>query len=186
MNTAPYEPHPGDIGLVPMPGRVGKMIKFGQWLAADGWTPYQHVFQVAGEVDPWDEIRIVEAMPGGALNSPLDKYHADKIVWLRCPPSYRDEVAAAALSFVGVPYSFLDYGALALHRFHIPTPHLRKFISSRGHQICSQLADAAAVKGGWHIFDDGRWPGSVTPNDLGKAARLQLPGQYVERVKVSR
>lgn len=182
-----YQPKPGDIGLVPMTGAVGWMIKAGQWLAADGWTKYQHAFVIVGEgVQGLPGMRLVEAMPGGALNSSLSRYDADKIVWLRCPPAYREAVASEALRFVGVKYSAADYGALSLHRFHIPAPHLEAFIKDRKTMICSQLADAAAGIGGWHIFDDERWPGYVTPNDLGKAARLQLPGQYVERVKVSR
>ena len=181
-----YAPQPGYIGLVPMPGKVGKMIKVMQWLAADGWTKIQHAFTVVGDVDGYRGTRIVEAMPGGALNSPLSRYDADTIVWLRCPPAYRDAVAAAALGMVGTGYSFLDYGALALHRFRIPTPHLKAYIRSSGHQICSQLVDAAAAQGGWHIFDDGRDPGAVTPNDLGKVAALQRPGEYIEHAKVSR
>lgn len=181
-----YEPRPGDIGLVPMPGKVGKLIKLGQWLAADGWTEYQHAFVYVGHVDGFTGERVVEAMPGGARNSQLRRYHADEVVWLRCPPKYRDKVAAAALSFVGVPYSVADYFALSLHRFRIPTPRLRRYIESSKSMICSQLCDRAAELGGWHIFGDGRWHGHVTPNDLGKAARLQLPGGYVERVKVSR
>lgn len=187
MNT--YAPHPGDIGLVPMSGRVGRSIRFGQWLAGDGWTDYQHAFVCAGWLGVADgkpDMRIIEAMPGGALNSSLTRYDADEITWLRCPPEYRASVAAVAARLVGVPYSFTDYGALALHRFRIPAPHLRRFIDSRKSMICSQLCDRAAARGGWHIFDDGRWSGYVTPNDLGKAARMQRPGGYVERVKVSR
>jgi hypothetical protein len=181
-----YEPNPGDIFLVPMPGAGGKAIEFGQWLAGDGWTKYQHAGTVVGEVDGWDGVRTIEAYPGGAILGRIDRYYPPTIVWLRCPPEYRDAVAGAALAFKGTPYSFLDYAALTGHRFHIPVPHLEEFISDQGHGICSQIADAAAGNGGWHIFDDGRWPGFVTPNDLGKAAKLQPPGGYVERVKVSR
>lgn len=181
-----YEGKPGDIFLVPMPKIGGLAIKIGQWVAGDGWTKYQHAGVVVGQVDGYEGTRTVEAYPGGAIVGRLSRFDPEKIVWLRCPPAYRDAVAAAALGFKGIPYSALDYDALALHRFHIPAPHLKDFIQDRGHMICSQLADAAAEKGGWHIFADGRWPGYVTPNDLGKAARLQEPGGYVERVKVSR
>lgn len=184
--TMTYEPQPGDIGLVSMPGRVGWLIKVGQWLAGDGWTDLQHAFVVAGHDDRLPGVRIVEAMPGGALNSSLSRYADQKVVWLRCPPAYRAAVARAALHLVGTPYSFLDYGALALHRFRIPAPHLRSYISDKGHQICSQLADSAAAEGGWHIFSDQRWHGAVTPNDLGKVAAMQRPGEYIERAKVSR
>lgn len=172
-----YEPEPGDIFLVPMKGIAGPLIKIGQWLNGDGLTKYQHAGVYVGDG------RTVEAYPGGAIVGELDRFDAKKVVWLRCPPAYGDAVATAALSMVGTPYSALDYMALALHRFHIPAPHLKAYIASKGHQICSQLADAAALKGGWHIFADGRWPGYVAPNDLGRVARSQKDGQYVENWK---
>jgi hypothetical protein len=65
-----------------------------------------------------------------------------------------------------VPYSFLDYAALAAHRWHIPTPGLKRFVGDTGHMICSQLVDQAAADGGWRLFDDQRWPGFVTPGAL--------------------
>lgn len=181
-----YEGQPGDIFLVPMPGRGGKVIRFAQWLAGDGRSKYQHAGVVVGEVDGFQGKRTIEAYPGGAIVGRLDRFEPDSIVWLRCPPQYRDAVAAAALSFRGTQYSAAEYMALSLHRFRIPAPHLRKYIESSNRMICSQLADRAAEAGGWHIFADGRWHGYVTPNDLGKVAAMQLPGQYVERVQVSR
>lgn len=187
MKHVLYEPQPGDIGLVPMSGKGGRGIKVGQWLAGDGWTDYQHAFVYVGAAgDRYQGQWVIEAMPGGARLARFDRYDVGRIVWLRCPPAYRAAVAAVAATYIGVPYSFADYGALALHRFRIPAPHLRRFIDSRKSMICSQLCDRAAARGGWHIFDDGRWSGYVTPGDLGKAARLQPPGGYVERVKVSR
>lgn len=181
-----YAPKPGDIFLVPMSGVAGPLIRLGQWAAGDGLTKYQHAGVVVGDVDGYEGTRTVEAYPGGAIVGRLNRFDPKKLVWLRCPPAYRDAVAAAALGYKGTPYSALDYDALALHRFHIPAPHLKDFIQDHGHMICSQLADQSALDVGWHIFDDGRWPGYVTPNDLGKAAKLQAPGGYVERVKVSR
>lgn len=186
MKRVIYQPHPGDIFMVPMPGPGGPLIKFGQWLAGDGWTKYQHAGTVIGEVDGYEGTRTIEAYPGGAKLLRLDRFDPDTILWLRCPPQYRDAVAAAALSFRGTPYSAAEYGALALHRFRIPAPHLKARIESSGSMICSQLADRAAEVGGWHIFADGRWHGYVTPNDLVKVARLQMPGEYIERARVSR
>lgn len=181
--TKHYEPQPGDIGLVAVPGVGGPLIRLGQWLAGDGWTAYQHVFVYVGDG------KIMEAMPGGARLVELSYRYGDprEIKYLRCPPQYGEDVAQKAISFLDVPYSALDYVAIGLHRFRIPTPHLRKFIENRKHQICSQLADSAAALGGWHIFADGRWPGYVTPNDLGKVYKLQeKSGVIQERVKVSR
>jgi hypothetical protein len=168
----PYAPKPGDIGLVKMPGTVGRVIRSAQWLNGEGYKDYEHAFTVVGnmirggDTGPDDSMKIVEAMPGGALLSPLSRYAHLEPVYLRCPDHFRDPVADAAMSFVGVPYSAADYAALAAHRFHIPVPGLKRYIESSGHMICSQLADRAAGLGGWHIFTDGRWPGYVTPAGL--------------------
>jgi hypothetical protein len=174
-----YAPKPGDIGLVAIPGTGGKLIRALQWANADGWSEWQHAFTCVG----WGKV--IEAMPGGARQAPVGHYNEDEILWLRCPPQYGVAVAQAALGMIGTPYSFLDYGALALHRFRIPAPHLRAYIETSKHQICSQLADRAALLGGWYIFDDGRWPGYVTPNDLVRVALAQSRDitTYIERWK---
>lgn len=167
MIVAPiYRPRVGDIGITKITGAGGAAIRFGQWLNGDGFADREHAFVVtendpAGDTGPW----IVEAMPGGAQH--VVNWHPD-VKWLVCPNTRRQAVANAALACVGTGYSWADYGMIALHRFHIPTPHLKAFIASSGHMICSQLADHAAMAGGWHLFDDGRWEGDVTPGDLYK------------------
>lgn len=165
--TPLYTPRPGDIGLTQISGRVGQGIRAAQWLNGEGFADYEHAFVYIGQadVDPGQKL-IIEAEPGGALLSRLEIYDRSRVLWLSCPPQYGDAVATAALSFRGTPYSFLDYAAIDLHRFHIPAPHLRAYIESSRHMICSQLADRAAEIGGWKIFDDGRWPGFVTPGSL--------------------
>ena len=67
----------------------------------------------------------------------------------------------------GVGYSFLDYTAIGMHANHIPAPGLRHYIETTRHMICSQLGDQCRQDGGSHLFDDGRWPGYVTPLDIG-------------------
>jgi hypothetical protein len=106
-------------------------------------------------------------MPQGARR--IKNWHED-VVYLRCPEEYREHVADAAIQFAidKTPYSELDYVAQAAHRLHIPAPHLKNYIESSGHLICSQLADKAAERGGWHLFNDKRWPGYVPPCDLYK------------------
>lgn len=162
-----YAPNPGDIGLVEIGGPIGRAIRAAQWANGDGFKKYEHAFDYVG--GDW----IVEAEPGGALRSRLSRYAAEKVLWLRCPRLYGDDVAAAAEALVGVPYSYADYVALAAHRFHIPYPHLKTYIKESGHMICSQLVDRAALRGGWHIFADGRWEGDVTPADLAREALRQ-------------
>jgi hypothetical protein len=166
-----YAPRPGDIGLTTISGWGGKGIKAGQWLLGEGWGNVQHAFTVE-HVDEFDAVWIVEAMPGGAQHVP--NWHPVKTThYLVCPDEHREAVAAAALTLVGVPYSAADYFNLAAHRFHIPSPHLRAYIESSKHEICSQLADHAALLGGWHLFNDGRWAGDVTPMDLESLYRKQ-------------
>lgn len=151
---------PGDIGLVRIHGGVGLGIRLGQWLLGDGFQDFEHAFMQV------NDVHLIEAEPGGARVAGLDEYAGERIVWLPCPDQYRPGVVAAALELVGTPYSFLDYLSLALRRFHVPAPHLRAYIQSSGHMICSQLADRAAALGGWHLWDDRRWEGDVTPGDL--------------------
>lgn len=164
--TEPYQPKAGDIGITQISGAGGRLIRLGQWLNGDGFADYEHAFVVTEYRQglpntPW----IVEAMPGGAQH--VKNWHpADHTVYLRCPDQYREAVASAARGYVGVPYSVADYFALAAHRLHIPAPHLRRFIQDSHHMICSQLADQAAADGGWHLYNDDRWPGDITPGDL--------------------
>lgn len=158
------EPQPGDIGCTTIPGNVGRAIRAAQWLNGDGWANVEHCFVYVGDGN------IAEAEPGGARLAPLTEYDSREIVWVRCPEIHRQAVAAAARSFIGTPYSAADYLALALRRFHIPAPGLRRYIQSSGHMICSQLADRAAHVGGWVLFGDGRWDGDVDPAEIAKLA----------------
>ena len=166
-----YAPQPGDIGLTVITG-WGRLIRVGQWLNGDGFADFEHAFVVTGVRGQAHNVTIVEAMPEGARQ--VGNWHpADRTVYLRCPAEYREAVAASARGFIGVPYSFADYFALAAHRLHIPAPHLKRYVRDSGHMICSQLADTAAAEGGWHLFDDGRWHGDVTPGDLYRLYQAQ-------------
>jgi len=166
--SAQARPRPGDIGLTSIDGEVGRLIRLGQWLNGDGFSRYEHAFVVVSELGgyPPHILGLIEAEPGGARCSLLSEYDDRDVVYLRCPDGHRNAVAAAAIGLLGTPYSFADYASLALHRLHIPAPHLRAYIRDSGHQICSQLADCAAFRGGWHLFDDRRWEADVTPGDL--------------------
>jgi hypothetical protein len=116
-------------------------------------------------------LEVVEATPQGAKRNPLA--HRSEDVWwssgsIVIPEENRSLVVAAADAYarLQVGYSYLDYLAIALHSYGIPSPHLKAFIASTGHMLCSQLVDRVELDGGIHLYDDGRWPGYVAPMHL--------------------
>jgi len=151
----------GDFGLVPMRGDAGRAIRFGQWLNGDGYSDFEHAFVYVGDG------QIVEGQPGGAALHSLDAYPPDAIAWYSYTGLRGPAVAIQARSLIGTPYSYADYFALAALRFHLPiAPILRRYVSSTGHMICSQLVDSAYQRAGVALFNDERVPGDVTPGDL--------------------
>jgi len=162
------DPQPGDFGLVKMGGETGRLIRLGQWLNGDGFADYEHAFVYAGDAGVGNISHgIVEAEPGGARLLPL---HYGDVLWssglIPLTAVQRRTIVQSAKRYVGTPYSFADYLALAAHRLHIPAPGLRAYVASSGHQICSQLVDQCYADAGVHLFSDGRWAGFVTPGDL--------------------
>lgn len=161
MTTAPQ---PGDFAVVRMNGNAGQLIRVGQWLNGDGFADYEHAFVLVGDG------MVVEAQPGGAKLTPLSDYLGRPMLWssgqITMTSGQRAKVVSAAHRYVLTPYSFVDYLALAAHRFHIPLPGLRQDIESSRHMICSQLVDQSYRDAGVELFADGRWPGYVTPADL--------------------
>lgn len=176
-----YVPAPGDIGIVTVHGPGGEGIGFAQWLAGAGRNAkWRHCFMVDSVLSTSDAVgrsvpapSIVEAEPSGARQVLLSEYDREPVLWLRCPQQCREAVAAAARTLIGVGYSWADYDAVGLHRLHIPAPGLRGYIERSNRLICSQLVDLAAQRGGWKIFDDGRWNGYVIPSDLAAVAERQ-------------
>lgn len=155
---------PGDFFLAPISGRVGAGIRFGQFLNGEGFIEYQHAGILLNS--GWT----IEAMPGGAILGKISNYPYESLRWstglVELTPAQRVAIVRAGWHARGIPYSFLDYLALAGHRFHMPLPRLRQYIADSGHMICSQLVDHLYARGGKHLFDDGRWPGYVTPASL--------------------
>lgn len=152
-------PATGLIGLTSIAGNVGKLIEFGQWLNGDGFKTWEHAFiSIGGGL-------IVEAEPGGARVRPYTEY--SQVYW--CTGLYKllntpVKVAAAedaAKKYVGVPYSFLDYFALAGKRLHLPHLLLQDYVANTGHMICSQLVARAYWDAGAPIYPE--WTGYVDP-----------------------
>lgn len=170
MTIPPYSPGPGLIGLTRIGGQAGKLIRFGQWLNGDGFSAWEHAFVTLGNG------LLVEAEPGGARVAQVTEYsdvHWCTNIAALAAPAQLQMIADAAKVYTqkgpwgphGVPYSFLDYAALALHRFRLNDPALRRYIATTRHQICSQLADQAYADASIPLFS-GRWEGYVTPGDL--------------------
>lgn len=150
----------GDFGVVKIPGRVGKLIRLGQWLNGDGYDDYEHAFIVTGLA------QVIEGRPSGAGYNTVRSYPG--AAYYNCPEESREAVAHAARLLIGRGYSWVDYFALAAVRFHLDlvAPPLRRYVKNSGRLICSQLVDLAYQMGGVQLFDDGRLPGDVTPGDL--------------------
>lgn len=170
----------GDVGFGVIPGRVGGIVSFGQWLIdaanlARGRTTEQSWFThtwIVAEVNPLTATaKIVEAMPRGARGVWLKG--TDRIGpgngwarWTGTEGPWQDEVTTAAREYVGTPYSFLDYLSLALLHLGLPRKLTAARVTDSGHMICSQLVDTVLTRAGVHLFDDGRLPQDVTPGAL--------------------
>jgi hypothetical protein len=162
-----YLPVPGDLAVCRVPSRWSRPIELLEWCNGDGFTGADHAFALL------PDGLIFECAPWKARIRPLAGCEYEDIVWSgpRFNPTaeQRAKVIETARWLVerpgGTPYSGLDYLALSARRLHIPAPHLRAFIKNSGHMLCSQGTDFLALSAGWHLFDDGRWEGDVTPAD---------------------
>lgn len=160
------DPQPGDFAVVSASGPGGLLISAMETIAYSHETSFDHAFIYLGGG------MIAQAETSGAQITHLGTY--DHILWsaglLDPTPAQRDAICAAARGYVTARtgYSFLDYAAIAAHRFHIPVPGLRRYIASTHRMICSQLVDQCWQDAGYRLFSDGRWPGYVSPFDLGQ------------------
>ena len=161
---------PGDFLLVHMGGQGGKAIHIAQMLNGNGIGHFEHAAVYVGNNPHSGTFDIVEARPNGAGLQNVHYYDTAETMWssglINLTNLQRHEVIKAAYGYVGVPYSWEDYTALALHRFHIPAPHLQTFIQTNKRMICSQLVDQCYQDADVQLFNDKRWPGYVTPGDL--------------------
>lgn len=151
---------PGDIGLTKIGGVLGFFVSLGQHLAGDS-SRYTHAYIVL------DDKTVIAAQPGGARIDKLSDYKNKAIyIQMELTDEQRALIVKEARALDGLPYSFLDYLALALTRFGIRPKWLRNYIKDTGHMICSQMCDEVYRRAGINLFNDGRMPQDVTPGDL--------------------
>lgn len=180
MRSQPFNPQPGDFCLVSgRPWYVTWPIRAGEYLNGDGFghfvtfpddtrhfEGFSHAFVVI------ESGNIIEAEPGGARLAALAPYRDTtqggtfvSSTW-DLTAEQRQTICANAEKHLGRPYSGMDYVALFAHRLHLPLPGLRQFVADSRHEICSQLVDDVYTESDLHMFQDGRWPGYVTPMGL--------------------
>ena len=177
----------GSFVLTEIGGWTGKWVSAVQAFVRGGsqWT---HAAIVVGDG------MMVEGQPGGAVLSPLSRLDGRPILVSDDPirlildqtifpgdvgarerheARLRQDVAVAAKSLIGTPYTFLDYAALAAWEagLRIGGP-LRRYVEDSGHLICSALVDEAYQRAGIQLFDDGRLSGDVTPGDLDRWVKV--------------
>jgi len=153
-------PKPGDYGLTTIGGVLGFFVSLGQHLAGDS-SKYTHAFIVL------DDNTVMAAQPGGARIDKLSDY-TNRAIYsgANLTDTQRHAIVEQARALEGIPYSFLDYLAIALARFGIKPKWLTNFIANKKHMICSQLVDEVYRHAGIQLFNDGRLPQEVTPGDL--------------------
>lgn len=154
----------GDFVLVHMPGETGDYIHYAQMLNGDGNGTFEHAALYLGNG------QLIEAQPSGAKVADAHKYDTAVTMWstgiINPDTNQRMAIRAAGLKYQGVGYSYEDYVALTMHRFGVDTAFLEAYIKSTHHMICSQLVDQSFTDGGYHLFQDNRWAGFVTPGSL--------------------
>lgn len=157
-----YTPRPGDFGLTKISGLLGFLIGLGQFLNGDG-SRFSHAFIVLGDG------LVMQAEPGGASYGRISDFADRDTVFSRhvvLTDEQRKMIVNTAIGLEGTPYSFLDYLAIALHRFGIRLGFVERRVASSKHMICSQLVDYCYKAAGVHLFQDDRLPQDVTPGDL--------------------
>jgi hypothetical protein len=169
----------GDLGFYTIAGRVGGAVSLGQALLRDECR-FTHAYMVIQDGGPSSAqpLACVEAMPRGARRAPLEGRFGPGYGYVRLPLSAEQRVAITplALDLVasrggrGVPYSFMDYVALAMWEYEWTRPlggaALRRYVTTSERMICSQLVDFMLCEAGFHLFTDGRLPQDVTPGQL--------------------
>ena len=156
-------PRPGDFAVVDTGKRAPWLIQLGKRLSRGGFMMFDHAV-ICSRVRR-GTIYIVEAMPSGAKEN-VWHYDDHDHLWSTGLVKTSTKAGMAALAYVGKPYGWLDYAAVAAHAWHLWMPGMRHFVRSTRHLTGSQLVDRAELDAGIHLFADRRWRGYVRPSDL--------------------
>jgi cell wall-associated NlpC family hydrolase len=176
----PANAQPGDFLLVSFDGpdpnvdpsnvnhwlTHGGLVRIAQWADGTGFGEFEHAAVYIGE------NKLVQAQSAGVSVGSAHSYDGNTTMWstgiINPTAVQRAAIVKWAIHYLGTPYSWTDYAALAAHRLHLlpAAPLLKNYVASTGHMICSQLVDTCYNDAGYHLFADGRWPGDVTPGDL--------------------
>ena len=158
------KPNVGDVGLYRTTGLIGAGIGLGQLIVGDA-SRYRHAFIVL------DNDEVLEAEAGGAKITPLDYYWGNTpFISMDLTDQQRSDIDKFGRQMVGTPYSFLDYGSIALSALHIRPKFVTNYINNDKHMICSQLCDHLLRKVGYQMFSDGRIEGDITPGAFANRA----------------
>lgn len=167
--TGTIVPQPGDFRIVPVKGWAGLGIEVGQFLNHEGWSHHDHAEIYIGQVPGRDGEWTASSYSDGTGLRPYAP--VDGEVWssgkIPLTEAERQGIVSWCLAHQNVGYGWWDYLELVFHHFGINDPALKRSIASSHHAICSQFVDMAYSEGGdVHLFNDGRWPGDVTPAAL--------------------
>jgi hypothetical protein len=175
-------PRPGDFAVVDTLTRTPRLIQLGEALSRGGFTMFDHAV-ICSRVRRDGTVYVVEATPRGAEEN-VWHYDDHDHLWSTGIVKTSTRAGKAALAYVGTPYSWIDYAAIAARASHLWAPGLRHYLASTKHLVSSQLVDRAELDAGVHLFADRRWPGYVRPSDL--AELILKVGEFVDLRAVSR
>src|ERR1700756_4936589 len=138
MTQVPANLQPGDLVATHITGEVGRLIGFGELLNSNRlFHPFSkealELSQFSHVAVVRDSATLVEAEPGGARLAPISEYLDGRPIMfstglLGVDAATGQRIADEAVKLLKTPYSFLDYDELAVHRFHIPVPGLKRLI----------------------------------------------------------
>lgn len=108
-----------------------------------------------------------EARPSGFI---VDRPPWPTLITIRVPltPGQRAQIPAVLTMITGTRYNFLDIAALAVALIsRCKTPRwVARRLARPDRLMCSQAVDLVLAAVGFHLYDDGRLAGEVTPGDI--------------------